>query len=93
MGLNFSIPGFFVGKVGKFCFWWLDLTRDLFGYLKESWIRCSARVSRSRNVSIFRVISFNAKFFGVLIFARGGGGGIQSSPSLEILSTSPPLGF
>ena len=37
LGLKFSIPGFFwVGKFGKYFFGWLDLSRDFFGYSKQS---------------------------------------------------------
>ena len=37
LGLKFSIPGFFwVGKFGKYCFGWLDLSSDFFGYSKQS---------------------------------------------------------
>jgi len=37
LGLKFSIPGFFwVGKFGKYFFGWLDLSRDCFGYSKQS---------------------------------------------------------
>ena len=36
-GLKFLILGFFrVGKFGKFFFGWLDLSRVLFGYSKQS---------------------------------------------------------
>ena len=36
-GLKFLIPGFFrVGKFGKYFFGWLDLSRVLFGYSKQS---------------------------------------------------------
>ena len=37
LGVKFSIPGFFwVGKFGKYFFGWLDLSRDFFGYSKQS---------------------------------------------------------
>ena len=37
LGLKFSFPGFFwVGKFGKYIFGWLDLSRDFFGYSKQS---------------------------------------------------------
>ena len=33
LGLKSSIPGFFVvGRIGKYSFGWLDLSRDFFGY-------------------------------------------------------------
>ena len=36
-GLKLSIPGiFWVGKFGKYFFGWLDLSRDFFGYSKQS---------------------------------------------------------
>ena len=45
-GLKFSIPGFFffflggagggVGKFGKYLFGWVDLSKDFFGYSKQS---------------------------------------------------------
>ena len=36
-GLKFSIPAFvWVGKFGKYFFGWLDLSRDSFGYSKQS---------------------------------------------------------
>ncbi len=39
-GSRFSIPGFF--GVGKFYKYFLDLSRDVFGYLKQSedWQKC-----------------------------------------------------
>ena len=36
-GLKFSIPGFFwVGKSGRYFLGWFDLSRDFFGYSKQS---------------------------------------------------------
>ena len=35
LGLKFLIPRFFwVGKFGKYFFWWLDLSRDFLGVFK-----------------------------------------------------------
>ena len=37
LGLKFLIPGFFwVGKFGKYFFGSLDLSRDFFGYSRQS---------------------------------------------------------
>jgi len=37
LDLIFSIPGFLgVGKFGKYFLGWLDLSRDLLGYSKQS---------------------------------------------------------
>ena len=37
LGLKFSILGFFwAGKFGKYFFVWLDLSRDILGYSKQS---------------------------------------------------------
>ena len=50
MGLKFLILGFFwVGKLGKYFFGWLDLSRDFLGIQNNLKIRGSARVSRLRS--------------------------------------------
>ena len=32
LGLKFLIPGFFLGRIGKYFFGWIDFTKDFFGY-------------------------------------------------------------
>ena len=51
LGLKFLISGFFwVRKFGKYCFGWLDLSRDFLGGIRNNLkIRGNERVSRPRS--------------------------------------------
>ena len=102
LGLKFLIPGFFwVGKFGEYCLGWIDLSRDFFGYSKQSedsWPRSSPNtVQPNLALEIWHRI-FRGLIFGPGIFLGFVGSprdfwGVlifapnRSSPSFEIWST------
>ena len=102
LGLKFLIPGFFwVGKFGEYFLGWIDLSRDFFGYSKqseESWPRSSPNTVQPNLALEIWYRMFWGLIFGPGIFLGFVGSprdfwGVlifapnRSSPSFEIWST------